>query len=499
MILAQNRKHAEILESCKRDMLLFGKLALPNMFSVKTPPFHRLICNVLQGDARKINIVAPRGHAKSSMAACVWPLHHIFFSEGAKVVVLVSKTEGHAKRLLQTIKDALDYSIPLRQIVGYWGEHSARKWAESEVVLKDNTLIVCRGTGQQVVGLKHGNQRPTLIILDDPEDMNNTKTPEAMEYNLRWLLQALMPSVDPLRGKVCVIGTPQHQRCIVETLKNMEGWVNLRFKAIQDDGTALWPEWMPIARLLEEKSSLESINRVSAFYREFQCEVVGDEDQLFREEDLQYWEGTHHRKNGYNFLEITHLNNRKLPISRLVPVTIFTGVDPASSTSQTADYSAIVTVACDAQSNRYVLPYFRKRVTPMHLAEAILQRDRLYRPEKTRVESVGYQEMLREYLRTQAYIPGLELKNNPRTAKSHRLETLQPFFFQKKVFIMPQMQELRDELLIYPRGSHDDLLDGLYYAMKGNYMPTHDVQREEPSLAQLLGVDGNPEEDWTVA
>jgi len=33
------------------------------------------------------------------------------------------------------------------------------------------------------------------------------------------------------------------------------------------------------------------------------------------------------------------------------------------------------------------------------------------------------------------------------------------------------MNSLEDELLMYPRGKHDDLLDGLYYALKGAYRP----------------------------
>ena len=30
------------------------------------------------------------------------------------------------------------------------------------------------------------------------------KTAEAMEYNLRWLLQSGVPSLDPIRGRICV-------------------------------------------------------------------------------------------------------------------------------------------------------------------------------------------------------------------------------------------------------------------------------------------------------
>ena len=44
------------------------------------------------------------------------------------------------------------------------------------------------------------------------------------------------------------------------------------------------------------------------------------------------------------------------------------------------------------------------------------------------------------------------------------------------------MQDLRNELLMYPRGKHDDLLDGLYYAMLGAYKPheeSYDTKKED--------------------
>tara|TARA_R100000742_G_C4265452_1_gene83473 strand:- start:856 stop:1272 length:417 start_codon:yes stop_codon:yes gene_type:complete len=114
----------------------------------------------------------------------------------------------------------------------------------------------------------------------------------------------------------------------------------------------------------------------------------------------------------------------------------------------------------------------------MQLAESIIEYFKIFKPVKVRVESVGYQEMLREYLKQRCdeekiFISGLEIKENPRTSKSSRLETMQPYFAQKKMFMLESMDELRDELLLYPRGKHDDLLDGLFYAMKKCYTPHH--------------------------
>ena len=277
-------QNLQIREKLASDIILFGKICFPNMFSTESPPFHYEIASLLQdSNNNKLNIIAPRGHAKSSLIACVFPIWHMLTQEGPKFIVLSSKTEGHAVRLLQTIKNALEYSAELRSIYGYWGQHSAKQWARTEIVLKDDTMIMCRGTGQQVVGLKHGNQRPTLVVLDDPEDMVNTKTSEAMEYNLRWLLQSLVPSLDAKRGRLAIIGTPQHQRCMVETLCKTDGWISKRYKALQDDGSALWENMWSKEKLLDEKKSIGFIGRISAFEREYKCESRGDEDKMCKE------------------------------------------------------------------------------------------------------------------------------------------------------------------------------------------------------------------------
>jgi predicted phage terminase large subunit-like protein len=321
-----------------------------------------------------------------------------------------------------------------------------------------------------------------------------------MEGNLRWLLQSAVPSLDPMKGRIAIIGTPIHQRCMVETLKEMKGWDNMLFRPDLDNEVALWEEWQPIKKLKKKKEELESINRVSVFYREYMCEVVGDEDQLFKESYFQYYEGKLEYEDNHAFLRLTELNGERADDLR--PVNVFMGVDPASSTRQTADYSTIVTVAIDKDGNRFVLPYYRNRATPMNVAEAIMTQVKVYRPDKTRIESVGYQEMLREYIRKRCeeegiFIPGLEIKETPRNSKSSRLETMEPYFAQKKFYMTKEQMELRDELLMYPRGKHDDLLDGLFYATKGIYTPHHKAIDKENERVRPRILDGGS--DWKTA
>jgi phage terminase large subunit-like protein len=110
--------------------------------------------------------------------------------------------------------------------------------------------------------------------------------------------------------------------------------------------------------------------------------------------------------------------------------------------------------------------------------------------------------MLREYLRQRCdeekiFISGLEIKESPRTSKSSRLETMQPYFAQKKIFIKKDMPEIQDELLLYPRGKHDDLLDGLFYAMKKCYTPNHKSVVKEKKVQYNYNEDQDT--SWKIA
>jgi predicted phage terminase large subunit-like protein len=472
-------------ERLKNNLILFGKAVLPTMFTVDSAPFHYEMADLFMDPTlRRLNIIAPRHHAKSSIAAAIWPLYHIFMEPGPKFIVLVSKTEGHSIRLLQTIKDALEYSPQLKRLFGYHGERVAKRWTRTEVVLDNGDYFLTRGTGQQVVGLKHGNQRPTLILLDDPEDMNNTKTAESMEFNLRWLLQGLVPSADAQRGRICVIGTPQHERCMVFMLKQMSGWKSVHYSAELDPEKkiALWPALWPWEKLQIERAGAASINRLSMYYREYLCQVLSDEDQLFKEEYFRWWEGDVQREDdAESYLHMTS------PEQKVLPVNVFMGIDPSTSTLDAADYFAIIPTAVDKDNNRYVQNYVRRRMAPSKSIEEIRRQYQLWRPKRTNIETTQAQETFRDILRNMddMYIPGLGVGHKPRDRKSKRyVELLEPYFFKRKVWLKRSMQSLVDELLMFPRGTHDDLIDALYYSFKGAYRPTHESPRVKSPMEE---------------
>lgn len=471
--------NTKLKSELKKDALLFGKVCFPNMFTEKSPRFHRELVDLYHNEnIKKAVIQAPRGFAKSSILAKVCALHHIIYGEGVRFVVIVSKTEGHGKRILHDIKNMLNYSQNFQNIYGYWGEQSAKSWTKTEIMLKNGSYIMVRGSNQQIAGLNINDQRPTLVIYDDPEDPKNTINEEKMKDNMKNLYEGILPALNAKIGRVIVIGTPFHAQCMVEVLHKSEGWVGKKYKAIQDDGTSLWEELFPIEDLLAKKQEYESDNKSGWFYSQYQCTILPGDNQLFKEEYYCEYGGVLEYKNGQNYLILDYRKINKVREDftppRKIHVNVFIGIDPAVSLGEKADFFVIMPVAIDNDNNRYVLPYYRSRVSPSAAIEKIIAYNSKYKPVKTSIETSGQQEVFRDILRNLEgiYIPGLNLSHNPRGKKEKRhLDVLEPFFFKRKVFMLKEQTELYSELLMSPNGEHDDTLDGLYYAFKGMYKP----------------------------
>lgn len=494
-----------LLKRMARNMLTMGRVLVSDMFTLDSPEFHHELVRALQATRiKRLNIIAPRDHAKSSLAACLLPLWHLFFEDifraeerERKFVVLVSKTQKEAIRRLRTLKEIIE-SDTFTSLFGDWGKSTAQVWSKTETILKDGSTIIAVGTGQQARGLKEGHQRPTLIVLDDPEDEENTKTVERMEQNLEWLLQGLEPALDP-EGRLVVIGTPQHQRSMVMMLRDYEAWTTKHFKALKEgeDGEleALWPERYSVEQLLEKRDNLKAIGRVHVFYREYQCQITQGGDSPFRPEHFSYWDGyvevdddgplTKH------YLHVTHRgrgdDGTAIPLDEeeILPVTVQMGADPASSVSKNADYSVIVPVAITPDEDIYVLPYFQDRVDPMVHADQIMQHYRRFKPITTRIEQDGYQRMLKSYLQSDHFeerIPGLSLDTQAGKTKQSKEERhlgLQPLFAKGHIHIQPGMNAFFEEWTLFPDTTHDDLRDGFYYAVQRRRQPHHEADDRE--------------------
>jgi len=196
-----------------------------------------------------------------------------------------------------------------------------------------------------------------------------------------------------------------------------------------------------------------------------------------------------------HFLHVTHRGRTDrgdpdpLREDEVIPVVLTMGVDPASSTRTQADYSTVVVVAWTSGGDAYVVDYFRERVDPMDHAHEIMRMYEQYRPLQSRVESDGYQTMLRSYLNSDHFdqrIPGLEIKETAGQTgadKEDRHLGLQYLFCNGHVHIKPHMHAFREEWVLMGDAAHDDLRDGFWWADRCKMEPSHSEEvRDEREL-----------------
>ena len=79
------------------------------------------------------------------------------------------------------------------------------------------------------------------------------------------------------------------------------------------------------------------------------------------------------------------------------------------------------------------------------------------------------------------FFPITELKRNTNESKEFRIKALEPFYREGKYFHAAWMEgrEMEQELLTFPKGKHDDLIDAgasmLELLVPGDTQPSEDV------------------------
>ena len=148
------------------------------------------------------------------------------------------------------------------------------------------------------------------------------------------------------------------------------------------------------------------------------------------------------------------------------------GVDLAISTKEGADYTAIAAIARDAETGiTYVKEVERGRWTFNEARQRIIAAALRHRPRVIAIEQTQYQAaMVQELLRT-TNLPVRGIR--PDRDKLARFGPLATRFEQGLVRLSPTgvPAAVRDELLAFPEGEHDDCVDAMAYAFAADTRP----------------------------
>lgn len=155
-------------------------------------------------------------------------------------MLLVSKTEGNAVRLLSTYRGNLEAN--LRLINDYGVQKRTGKWKEEEFITRDKCAFRAVGMEQNPRGAKLEELRINVIVFDDADDDEVCRNEDRLNAQWLWIEQAVIPTVDIASDYyICFDNNLIAEDSLAfrasekATLKEL---INIR----DEDGGSIWPQ-----------------------------------------------------------------------------------------------------------------------------------------------------------------------------------------------------------------------------------------------------------------
>ena len=405
--------------------------------------------------------IAPRNSAKSTtwfLIAILWAACHKHVRFAAAFADSATQAEGH----LATFKRELDTNPLLRKD---WPElcrpmlRNTRKLtvADSRGMTQQGNgfIFTAKGVDSATLGMKVGEKRPDLIILDDIEpDGSNYSAAQAVK-RLATLQNALLPLNDWARvvlvGTVTMDGSLIHQ--LVQSTASLEqpaAWIgeeNFRasyYPALieNDDGTqrSLWPEKWPL-------EYLQSMAHTRSFALNYMNQPMPLGGAFWSAEDIVVEE-----------------------IPEGTPTRTMLSIDPAVTTNKGSDYTALAVLSHSPRRRLsdgrtvgtgkvYVRDVRQVKMDPKSLK--VLVSDILELFPEIRVVLVEVNQGGDLWADVFADLPVKYVTKQQSVKKEVRAGWLLQGYQRRQVVHTVSLPKYVAQLLSFPTGLHDDQLDSV--------------------------------------
>ncbi|MDP8079526.1 phage terminase large subunit [Phocoenobacter skyensis] len=434
-------------------------------------------------------IAAPRGEAKSTIVSQLFALYCLVI-QIKKYELIVMDSIDQAYPMLEAIKAELEFNHRIAtdfpEIAGV-----GRVWQSGTIVTKLDQKVQVAGSGKKLRGLRHGAFRPDLVVLDDIENDEQVRSPEQRDKLHNWLKKTVLP-LGSADGKLDIIyiGTILHYDSVLNRTLSSKAWRTAHFKAIlkMPDDMALWDKWENLylsegeavadAFYQTNKEAMDKGAEVSwqarpiltlmkirardghaTFDSEYQNDPVSGDDAIFANA-IQYW--------------------TELPSDLIY----FGSLDPSmGKAGASRDPSAILVGGYHRESGKlYVIEAQVKKRLPDLIIEDVIRLHSQYRCQKWFVETVQFQEFLKDELVKRSAqrgnpVPAQAIK--PNTDKMLRIESLQPHIANGLILLHRSQSTLISQLRHFPKADHDDGPDALEMLWKNAVSSSAPIEWEE--------------------
>ncbi len=459
-------------EVARNSHAWFFAMYFSHYITYATAPFQKEMFDLTQDDGNNmLCVVAFRGSGKSTIFSLSYPIWSVVGKPQKKFVVLLSQTMEQAKQQLRNIREELEHNSLLRRDLGPFREENDGWRSSSLVIPKYNARIMAASSEQSIRGIKHNQHRPDLIILDDVEDINSTKTKEGRDKTYQWVTGDVIPLGDKNTKRV-IIGNLLHEdSLIMRVKKNIEDkridGVFRSYPLLDYNDQILWPGKYSTMDDVEKEH--KTIGDEISWQREYLLHIVYDKGRVVLPEYIKYFTAEQH-PDPYD----EALNYRLTLIS----------VDPAISEKETADKTSVLVGRLFGYEDKWKLYIYPIEINERMPFPTLIKRLlALYSKAshegnldtKILIENVGFQAAIAQQLKTNGCnVEAVSLGSQDKFA---RLQATTSLMLDGRVlFLNVGLQDLVTQLVNFGVERYDDLADA--YSLMVNYVAHLD--HEEP-------------------
>jgi predicted phage terminase large subunit-like protein len=416
-------------------------------------PHHRLIVDALEaverGEIKRLMVCMPPRHGKSELASRRFPAWFIGRNPSRQIIAASYNADLATDfgREVRNIVNSPEFKALFPEVTLSQDSQAANRWHTSA-----GGIYVAAGVGTAVTG-----RGADVLLIDDPfKDRQEADSELQRKRVWDWFVSTAYTRLMP-GGAIVVINTRWHDDDLSGRLlaQASEDWKLLSLPALTA-GEALWPEWYPVERLEQIRSTIGD-REWSALYQQ---NPAPDEGDYFKRD----WFGEYDQA----------------PKS----LNVFAASDYAV-TDGSGDYTEHGVIGVDWSGDWYVLDWWRGQTTADEWIDRKCDLIKRHKPQRWFGEAGVIRKAIEPYLKRRmeerhayCWIEWLpSISDKPTRARSFQaLASMGKVKLPKNA---PWKGDLLSQLLRFPAGKHDDGVDVLSLLGRGMEMVT-DATPEQP-------------------